>query len=414
MRFDIQLPDNKSLRIRELIESWVREGEVLPISTNDCRDIVVTQRALETISTSVVETPCIASLQSGETSVHPVMVDVEDCGAAYRFLMPVLAATPGAWLLTGTERLLQRPILPLVDVLRGVGAEIERMEEGWLIHGKSFRPVGTQEFASLHCAETEGLSLTIDASQSSQMASALVLAAPLLGLKTLHLTPPDIPSLSYLQMTLACTRAWPVEIPGVECPVLSVGAPGDWSAALFWFAYARLHPEHTVVLSPLSLESIQGDSVIAQWFKMLGVSVSCGESAHHVSAVPCVEISAKPLDDMPRMILDVRDNLDTVPVMAALAALLPADITFQNVRNLQYKESDRLHVLAEQLMPYAEIELSENELHVKGKGVSKGVKPVFDTHHDHRLAMAFLLFPDAELNDIGCLEKSYPGLLEQM
>jgi len=84
------------------------------------------------------------------------------------------------------------------------------------------------------------------------------------------------------------------------------------------------------------------------------------------------------------------------------------------VRNLQYKESDRLHVLAEQLMPYAEIELSENELHVKGKGVSKGVKPVFDTHHDHRLAMAFLLFPGAELNDIGCLEKSYPGLLEQM
>ncbi len=127
MRFDIQLPDNKSLRIRELIESWVRDGEVLPISTNDCRDIVVTQRALEAISTSVVERPCIASLQSGETSVHPVMVDVEDCGAAYRFLMPVLAATPGAWLLTGTERLLQRPILPLVDVLRGIGSEIERV-----------------------------------------------------------------------------------------------------------------------------------------------------------------------------------------------------------------------------------------------------------------------------------------------
>ncbi len=377
----------------------------MPISSADCRDIVIMHRALTTISASV-KTRLIASLQSGKTPSSSVAIDVEDCGAAYRFLMPILAATPGTWRLTGTPRLLQRPILPLVEVLRGIGADIERVEEGWLIHGKSFRPVGTQEFASLHCAETEGLSLTIDASQSSQMASALVLAAPLLGLKTLHLTPPDIPSLSYLQMTLACTRDWPVEIPGVECPVLSVGAPGDWSAALFWFAYARLHPEHSFSLSPLSLESIQGDSIISQWFNMLNMFISIDNSN--------VEISAEPLETMPRLVLDVRDNLDTVPVMAALAALLPADITFQNVRNLQYKESDRLNALATQLRPYAEIEISDNEFRVVGNGQKIVAGVGFDTCHDHRLAMAFLLFPNAELNDTDCLSKSYPGLLEQL
>jgi len=245
------------------------------------------------------------------------------------------------------------------------------------------------------------------------MASALVLAAPLLGLKTLHLTTPDIPSLPYLQMTLALTRDWPVEIPGVPVPDTPIGAVGDWSAALFWFAHACLHPEHEYLLSPLSLESIQGDAIIAQWFNMLGVSV-CRDVVHSVSTTPYIEIKAKPLETMPHLVLDVRDNLDTVPVMAALAALLPADITFQNVRNLQYKESDRLHALAEQLMPYAEIELSDNELRVIGKGVPAGVKPVFDTHHDHRLAMAFLLFPDAVLNDVDCLIKSYPNLLEQL
>jgi 3-phosphoshikimate 1-carboxyvinyltransferase len=245
------------------------------------------------------------------------------------------------------------------------------------------------------------------------MASALVLAAPLLGLKTLHLTMPDIPSLPYLQMTLALTRDWPVGIPGVTVPDTPIGAVGDWSAALFWFAYARLHPEHEYLLSPLSLESIQGDAIIAQWFRSLGVSV-CRDVVHRVSTTPYIEIKAKPLETTPHLVLDVRDNLDTVPVMAALAALLPADITFQNVRNLQYKESDRLHALAEQLMPYAEIELSENELRVIGKGVPAGMNPVFDTHHDHRLAMAFLLFPDAVLNDVACLEKSYPNLLEQL
>ena len=384
-----------------MIWSWVWRGEVSSISPGDCRDIAVTHRAV--------------GIVAGKSSVHPVAIDVEDCGAAYRFLMPVLAATPGVWLLTGTERLLQRPILPLAEVLRGIGAEIERVEEGWLIRGKSFaRPVETRCSTSLQRGEIEndtdaGLSLTIDASQSSQMASALVLAAPLLGLKTLHLTMPDIPSLPYLQMTLALTRDWPVEIPGVTVPDTPIGAVGDWSAALFWFAYACLHPEHEYLLSPLSLESIQGDAVIAQWFNMLGVSV-CRDVVHSVSTTPYIEIKAKPMETMPHLVLDVCDNLDTVPVMAVLAALLPADITFRNVRNLQYKESDRLHALAEQLLPYAEIELSENELRVIGKGVPAGVKPVFDTHHDHRLAMAFLLFPDAELNDIGCLEKSYPGL----
>jgi 5-enolpyruvylshikimate-3-phosphate synthase len=81
---------------------------------------------------------------------------------------------------------------------------------------------------------------------------------------------------------------------------------------------------------------------------------------------------------------------------------------------LQYKESDRLHVLAEQLLPYADIEISENELRVIGKGAPADAQPVFNTHHDHRLAMAFLLFPGAVLDDVACLEKSYPALLEQM
>ena len=419
MRYEIQLPDNKSLKIRRMMLAYVRGAEIPPVSDMDGSDVRVTWRALQVMA---------HAKRMGANTM--TTIDVADCGAAYRFLMPILAATPGMWLLTGTPRLLQRPILPLVEVLRGIGAEIERVGDGWLIRGKSFPCNG-------------GLSLTLDATQSSQMASALVMAAPLLGLRTLNLTTTDIPSLSYLRMTLALVRDWsvttvgrnadppnmtlalardwPVEIPGVEMPDVPIGAPGDWSAALFWFAHARLHPENEYVLSPLSLKSIQGDAIIVQWFNMLGVSV-CRDVVHRVSTIPCIdntessciEISAGPLEKTPRMVLDVRDNLDTVPVMAALAALLPADVTFQNVRNLRYKESDRLEALTEQLAPYAEIELSDNVLRVKGKDGAIVQSRGFETHRDHRLAMAFLLFPGAVLDDVGCLEKSYPGLLEQM
>jgi len=447
-----------------MVLDYVRGLEIPPVSDADGSDVRVTWRALQTIREASVETRRAASLQQDNSvigtvetrhgtslqrrnpALSPVVIDVADCGAAYRFLMPVLAATPGLWLLTGTVRLLQRPILPLVEVLRGIGAEIERVEDGWLIRGKTLPSVETrqgtslqkdnsvvgtvetQNFASLQRVKNGGLSLTLDASQSSQMASALVLAAPLLGLRTLRLTTTDIPSLSYLRMTLALARDWPVVIPGVEVLDTPIGAPGDWSAALFWFAHARLHPENEYVLSPLSLESIQGDSVIVKWFREMNVIVSGRDAARNRDAKFCVstsscientksssiEITAKPLERMPQMILDVSDNLDTVPVMAALAALLPADLNFQNVRNLRYKESDRLAALTEQLSPYAEIALSDNALRVCGRGGIIVPGASFNTHHDHRLAMAFLLFPDAVLDDVGCLEKSYPGLMEQI
>ena len=404
MRYEIQLPDNKSIKIRRMVTAHVQGGEIPPVTDADGSDVRVTWHALRTLADAK---------RMGTDEV--TTIDVADCGAAYRFLMPVLAATPGTWLLTGTERLLQRPILPLVEVLRGIGADIAWTGNGWLIHGKTLSSVETRHGTSLQRRETEtdnetgGLSLTLDATQSSQMASALVMAAPLLNLRTLRLTTTDISSLSYLRMTLALTRDWPVEIHGVEVPDIPVGAPGDWSAALFWFAHARLHPENEYLLSPLSLESIQGDSIIAKWFNEMNMTVS-GENV----PTPYIEITAKPLTAIPCMVLDVRDNLDTVPVMAALAALLLADITFQNVRNLRYKESDRLQVLADQLAPYAEIDLSDNVLRVKGKGEPIVSGRGFETHHDHRLAMAFLLFPGAVLDDVECLRKSYPRLLEQM
>lgn len=380
VQYNIQLPDNKSLRIREMIASYVRGDIVPPLTDRDCHDVAVVYRALNAIALAV-RTP----------SAEVCVVDVEDCGAAYRFLLPLLAVSPCQSLLTGTPRLLQRPVKPLVKALHEIGGDIQKRKNGWLINGKPLK----------------AKVMSLDARLSSQMASALVLVAPLLGLKTLQLIPPQIPSLPYLQMTLACTKDYLVEIPGVDLPDIPIGAIGDWSAALFWFAHARLHPENRYLLSPLSEKSIQGDSVICQWFKELNVSISTDGLS--------VGLRANPLENRPRMVLDVQHYLDTVPVMAALAALLPADITFMNVNNLQYKESDRLHSLVEQLSLYSTISLTNNELRVIGKSNTLSKNPHFDTHHDHRLAMAFLLFgPAATLNDIDCLKKSYPQLVGQL
>lgn len=374
------LPNCKSLLIRRIVLQYVYTGEVMGVSERESSDVQVTHDALETV-------------RKAQGSFAATVVDVADCGAAYRFMMALLSVTPGHWLLTGTPRLLERPVEELVEVLSGIGADIQRVSEGWRIVGKDLR------------AET----LTVNCARSSQFASALLLISPIIGLKTLHIVPADAGSLSYVRMTLACLRDR-VEVPVIADVPDCLEMPGDWSAAVFWYAMALLHPEDEYELVGLSLPSIQGDSVVAEWFASLGVTSRQTDRGMRVcrTSQTCA----------PARKFDMTNCPDLVPVMTTLACLLPADFTFFHTQNLQYKESNRIKALHEQLLPFVEIfDIKEDSFRVKGKPKSGwlSLPHSFCTYHDHRLAMAFLLFGnDAILDDMKCLRKSYPGLISSL
>ena len=371
------LPNCKSLLIRRMVLQYVYTGEVLGVSERESSDVQVTYRALEMIRQTT-------------GAAENTVIDVADCGAAYRFLMALLSVTPGHWLLTGTPRLMERPVEELAEVLSGIGADIQRVSDGWLIAGK----------------DLQADALTVNCARSSQFASALLLISPKIGLKTLHIVPADAGSLSYVRMTLACLRDR-VEVPAITEVPAQLGRSGDWSAAVFWYAMALLHPEEEYELVGLSLPSIQGDSVVAEWFTSLGVTSIATDRGMRVfrSSQVCA----------PAREFDMTDCPDLVPVMTALACLLPADFTFSHTRNLQYKESNRIQALHEQLLPFAEIfDIKENSFRIKGKPKSDwpSLPRSFHTYNDHRLAMAFLLFgKEFELDDAQCLRKSYPALI---
>ena len=383
VKHTVILPDCKSMQIRNLLIHYVLTGEILPMGEDAPSDVRVTASALRTIFDAV-------RARSADDCV--VRVDVRDCGAAFRFMMALLAATPGRWLLTGTPRLLQRPIEELVDVLQGMGAHMHKEADGWLIQGRKLY------------ADT----LTVDCTRTGQYASALLLTAPLTGLQCLHLLPAEVPSASYIQMTRQMIP-WAVDIPELPFRRMPQGGLADWSSALFVYACAMLHPGHTFRMPGLTLESIQGDSVIDEWFRAMGVK-SWEEDLG-------VEIVAEPVGAPLQRAFPVADHPDVVPVMAALACLLPADFRFEGVRNLAYKESNRVRALAGQLAPFADIILSEDVLRVTGKDRSQWLSApyVFKTLGDHRLAMAFLLFGrDAQLDDVACMEKSWGTLWRQL
>ena len=435
------LPVSKSLYVRKLLYNFLKCRPLDEVNGSFPADVRIVRDCLVRI----------AEAESGQNPTDkPVCIDVRDCGSAYRFLMAVLAITPGQWLLTGTERLLQRPIEELVKALRSIGADVQYCprRDGtcpvstdteyvgfWQIHGKS-----------LHASE-----MTIDCTRSGQFATALLLIADKIGLQELHIQPEKPSSVTYIAMTKAVING--------EAD-LSPQRLGDWSAAVYWYAnlllsnqqkngMRKLATDADVMLSAgakgfvcnelrnveknvdipssyklmrMDLASIQSDAVLARWFSEWGIESRQEEDGVFITYN---ERFVKPQEVIE---LDMSQNIDLVPVLACMACLWPKKMIFNGVANLRYKESDRLKVIQEQLSAFADIELKvyngivDNQLVINPRllinprrdracPVSTGVDFVFDAHNDHRFVMGFSLFAlkgKVQIKGFDCVRKSYP------
>lgn len=367
----IRLNASKSLLIRELTARFLYGGELSPICSDDSEDVRVMRR-------------CLDAVRKGMDSSEPVVVDAGDCGAAFRFLMALLAVTEGEWLLTGTPRLLERPVIPLVTALRSIGGFVEPAPNGWHIVGKPLR------------AET----LAVDCPLSSQFASALLLIGPEIGLRQLDTLPETPPSAPYIAMT--------------RCVVDKVlaGRPlrreADWSTAAFWYAFVLLSPDvDALLLRNLRLDSVQGDCIISQIFNNLGISSQQKDEGVFIERNSDFNHNFK-------FEIDLGNSPDLAPILAVTAVMLGLPCTLTGLENLNSKETRRLDVLAQELSLFAPVSASGGTLRIEGgKTVADApsLSRVMNTHGDHRMVMAFALLSlryDIHLSDIKCVGKSYP------
>ena len=294
-----------------------------------------------------------------------------------------LACHEGEWILMGTERMKQRPIMPLVKSLRELGADIQFVEkEGCLPLRIIGKPIS-------------GGIVRIEMHQSSQFASSLLLAAPM-WLKGLEMDLiGELTSLPYLEMTLAMMRHFGAEVERNGRMIFVNSKPyqsnsfvvdGDWSAASYWYEMAALSEECEIRLRGLSMSSLQGDVVIVDWMKQLGVDTLVEKDA--------IVLKKNPFEKRP-VCFDFAAHPDLYPTMSATCAGLNIDATFTGLNNLALKESDRVGVM--------QAELSK-----------LGSRPLqFCAHNDHRIVMALaplaLLYGAVSFDHPEVVEKSYPG-----
>jgi 3-phosphoshikimate 1-carboxyvinyltransferase len=335
----------------------------------------------------------------------PVFTD--NAGTVMRFLTAVLSIKEGSCLLSGSERMLERPIAPLVEALQSIGADIEYAGK------KGFAPI------LINGKKLRGGEINIPANVSSQFISALLMTAPLMeqGLRINMITKPV--SIDYIRMTIALMKDFGIDVlveadsfivKPQEYKEKEITIESDWSSAAYIYAMAALKPGSEIRLPGLTDISIQGDCIIREIMNNFGIQTKVESDGIRI-----LSNGTQPV----KYDFDFTNYPDLVPVMTALCAVKKITFHFTGVGHLRYKESDRLAALKNELSKTgAIVNIGKNEMSSVKYNQKQSAKVNLDSHNDHRLAMSLALFSFADqgiqISGIECVDKSYPGFLGDM
>lgn len=339
----------------------------------------------------------------------------DNAGSVARFLMPLLAITPGHFILTGDARLQQRPMGPIIEALRQMGLRIECTEN------EGFLPVHIQ--GGVPTKRT----VSVDPLLSSQFVSALLLIAPRLP-EGISLTMTQRPtSRPYIEMTCDALRQAGVEVrrssngrtyyvqPITQKPkAATITIERDWSSASYFYTMALLRPELRIRLLGLQLDSCQGDSATATFFSQLGVQSTEVRSPYRAAGR---SVTLQGGGERQRSVqFNCLDCPDLVPTFAVAAAAVGVRTILKGVSNIALKESDRMEAITTELRRMGgKVNATGEELHI----LPAELKPteMVRTYGDHRIAMAFaplrLLFPDLQIENPEVVGKSFPEFWEE-
>lgn len=339
----------------------------------------------------------------------PELIDIKAAGTAMRFLTSLLTTVSGEHVITGTERMRNRPIGVLVDALRTIGADITYEEK------EGFPPL------RISGRKPEGGHLCLPGNVSSQYISSLMMIGPTLH-RGLHLElTGEILSRPYIDMTLSMMREFgakarwtsekEIRVEPVAYKPVAYRVESDWSAASYWYEMVALSEDAqaSIVLPGLFRESLQGDSAVAELFSDLGVRTTylAGNSVQLSKSGSAVKRFTKDLSGQP-------DLAQTVIVTCCLLGI-PFHIT--GLQTLRIKETDRIAALQRELgkLGFTVDSIGDDAMTWNGEKQNTATDHTdhgIDTYEDHRMAMAFapvaLRTGTIVINNPEVVTKSYP------
>jgi 3-phosphoshikimate 1-carboxyvinyltransferase len=332
---------------------------------------------------------------------------VGNSGTTVRFLTALCTLGNGEYSLDGIARMRERPIGPLVEMLRNLGARItSTMNDG-------FPPV------RITAHGLPGGHVRFRAESSSQFLSAVLMTAPYARHEVRVLLDPNQTSWPYVEMTMRLMDEFgiicelerdpdtrepkSITVPHGRYASTQYDVEPDASNASYFLALAAVHPGSAITLNGLGTASLQGDAAFDGVLKKLGCEVTRGPNTIRVvgpARLRGIDVDMSPMPD-------------TVQTLGVVALFCEGPTTMRGLHTLRVKETDRIAAL--------EAELTKLGARVEVDGdAAMTIHPpatltpaAIDTYDDHRMAMSFAVAatraPGVLIRNAECVNKTYPG-----
>lgn len=410
----VRVPGSKSITQRAMVTAALARGESRLEGALKSEDTELLADALAKLGVQLVwddvslRVKGTGAIGPGGDFTQPLTLYMGNNGTGIRLLTSLVCLGSGHYMLTGTKRMEERPIAPLLEALRPWGARI------YCVKGTNAPPV---------LVEADGLAggnTVIDGSLSSQYISSLLLVSPYLKAPGRICVKGNLVSRPYVNITLAVMRSFggvveEMEQEGMPCfeaqikpyEARTYSVEGDASSASYFWAAAAV-TGGKVTVSNIYRDALQGDAAFADILERMGCEVTKNEAG--------VTVAGPELGELRGIDIDMGKWPDVALTLAVVAAFARGVTRISGIQHLRIKETDRITAVATELqrMGACVTELKDG-LVIEGGAALHGAE--IQTYNDHRMAMAFavagLRVPEVVICNPDCVSKSFPDFWEK-
>ncbi|MBD0844104.1 MULTISPECIES: 3-phosphoshikimate 1-carboxyvinyltransferase [unclassified Streptomyces] len=399
----VDVPGSKSITARALFLAAAADGVttlVRPLRSDDTEGFA---EGLTRLGYRVGRAPDAWQVDGRPEGPAAAEADVycRDGATTARFLPTLAAAGHGTYRFDASEQMRRRPLLPLTRALRDLGVDLRHEER------EGHHPL------TVAANGVEGGEVTLDAGQSSQYLTALLLLGPLTR-NGLRIRVTDLVSAPYVEITLAMMRSFGAEVtregnvfvvPPGGYRATTYAVEPDASTASYFFAAAAVTGGE-VTVPGLGRGALQGDLGFVEVLRRMGAYVETGADRTIVRGT----------GELRGLTVNMRDISDTMPTLAALAPFASGPVRIEDVANTRVKECDRLEACAENLRRLGvTVRTGPDWIEIHPGATPTGAE--IKTYGDHRIVMSFavtgLRVPGISFDDPGCVRKTFPGFHEE-
>lgn len=378
-------------------------------SKSETNRLLILKELFKKISLSNISNSDDSNVMRKALNSDESIIDIGHAGTAMRFLTSFYAISDGREIvLTGSDRMKERPIRILVDALNELGANINYTGH------KGYPPL------KIKGKNISGGEIILPSNISSQYLTSLLLIGPRLknGLK-IKLSG-QITSYPYVKLTLEFLKRIGVDLEIkrdfifvkniTDIKEKNIKIESDWSSASYFFSAVALSRSSNLKLSFFSTDSLQGDSILVKLYKKLGVVSKIKNGNLLLSKIPKFQ--------KPNFInLNLNDTPDLAQTIAVTCLGLKINCELNGLHTLKIKETDRLLALKNEISKFgASVKITNDSLHLIAKKNLKHDVEI-DTYNDHRMAMAFAplaLKNNLKIKNEQVVTKSYPAFWKDL